>query len=316
VGFDQAFADELLDKALWTLADDGDPSAALDLIADTEDAAQREHAVAVLGAGGVLRIEQLRDLAARQAYRPERWLLLGAALSAAAWSLREDNHTGPRVTDRLVQEQQVLVGEARSALRQAAALKRDDPVPWSELAGAVVCAPLHKSETADVFKRACVLGPDLYAAHARHLTGLTRRWYGNQDQVIAFARARTAERPDGHPLLALVALAHIEGYVDGLLRGTVVGRFWRAWRYFADSKVRRETDAAADRLVAGFADFAGHPWTMSAHQAFAALYHQAGEPQRARAHLALGGDRAAVWPWRYFGDPDEQFQAARRVAGL
>ncbi|MER7281419.1 hypothetical protein ABT369_43985 [Dactylosporangium sp. NPDC000244] len=312
MAFDQAFFDEPLEKAHWALADDADPTPALELIADTDDPAHREHVVAILGAAGTQRLDRLRELAAQQAYRPERWLLLGAALSAAAWAAREDNHTGPRATDRLIQEQQVLVAEARTALRQAAALSREDPVPWSELAGAVVCAPLHRTEVADAFKRACVLQSDLYAAHTRHLTGLTRRWYGSQDKVIAFAQTRSAERPDGHPLHALVALAHIEGYVDGMLRGNVVGRFWRAWRYFADTKVRRETDAAADRLVAGYDDFATHPWTMSAHQAFAALYHQAGEPERLRTHLELGGDRPAIWPWRYFGDPEEQFRRAHR----
>ncbi|WP_433216697.1 hypothetical protein ACQP00_08275 [Dactylosporangium sp. CS-047395] len=316
MGFDRAFSDEPLEKALWALADDGDPSAALELIAATDDPVHREHAVAILGGGGALRVEVLREVAAQQAYRPERWLLLGASLAAAAWSVREDNHAKPVVTERLVQEQQALVAEARSALRQAAALSRDDPVPWSELSGAVVCAPLHRTEAADTFKRACILAPDLYGAHTRHLTGLTRRWYGSQDKVIAFARTRTEQRPDGHPLHALVALAHIEGYVDGLLRGTVVGRFWRAWRYFADSTVRRETDAAAERLLAGYDDFVDHPWTMSAHQAFAALYHQAGEPDRAKVHLELGGERAAVWPWRYFGEPEELFAAARTASGL
>ncbi|WP_432987012.1 hypothetical protein [Dactylosporangium sp. CA-233914] len=427
--FEQAHTDEILEKALWSLTDDGDPSPALELIADTTDVDRREQAVAALGAGGVLRIEQLRELAAQQPYYPERWLLLGASLSAAAWSARESTGHRPIVTDRLVQRQQALIAEARTALRQAATLSRDDPVPWSELAGAVICAPLHRTEVADVFKRACVLAPDLYAAHTRHLTALTRRWYGSQHKVVAFAQVRTAERPDGHPLHALVALAHIEGYVDSVLRGNRVGRFWRAWRYFANAEVRRETDAASARLLAaspgsnagmptqrepsadnatiqarepaavesgarkatphgsgapehaapehathrhghaageheyatgergaregerqhealggrvgggggggggsegdaderggqggesgpGGRDLRAHPWAMAAHQAFAAFYHHAHDPVLARAHLERAGDRAAVWPWRYFGDPEEQFATARAAAGL
>jgi hypothetical protein len=323
VAFDLAFSafpdlsDCPLEKALWALADDADPAPALELIAGAEDAHRREHAVSVLGAAGEHRLDQLRDLAHQQAYRPERWLLLGASLAAAAWAAR-GTARAERTTDRQIQDQQALVAEARGALRQAAALDRDDPVPWSELAGVVLGAPLHRSEPADVFKKAAVLGPDLFRLHTRRLTGLTRKWYGNQTQVLAFARTRVADRPDGDPLLSLIALAHIEGYVDGLLRGNVIGRFWRAWRYFADPAVRRETDAAADRLLAG-ADagaFADHPWSMTAHQTFAALYHQAGEPGRARAHLELGGARPAVWPWRYFGDHEEQFTAARRAAGL
>lgn len=316
MGFDLAFSDETLEKALWLLVDDGDPAPALELAAPGGDVHRRELAVSVLGAGGRLRLDQLRELARRQAYRPERWLLLGASLAAAAWVARG---TAPaeRADDRRIRAQQALVAEARGALRRAAALDRDDPVPWSELAGVVLGAPLYPGEPAEAFQRTVVLGSDdLYRAHTRHLIGLSRKWYGNQEHVLAFARARSAGRPDGHPLLALIALAHLEGYVDGLLRGGVLGRLWRAWRYFADPGVRRETDAAADRLLAGAAEFAAHPWAMSAHQAFAALYHRAGEPGRLRDHLLHGGDRPAVWPWRYFGDHEKVFAAARRAAGL
>jgi hypothetical protein len=316
VGIDLAFADEDLAKALVALGDDGNATAALELIAGTgPDVHRREQVVSVLGAAGVPRVEMLRELAAAQAYRSERWLLLGAALAAAAWGVREAPGSDRRI-DRRIQAQQALVGEARSALRQAAALDRDDAVPWSELAGVVIGAPLHVTEPADAFKRACVLAPDLYLAHARHLIGHARRWYGTPDRVLAFARTRVAGRPDGHPLHALVALAHIEGCVDGLLKGNVLGRAWRAWRYLGDPDVRRETDAAADRLLAGDGAYDAHPWRMAAHQAFAAFYHQAGDAGRGRAHLARGGERPTVWPWRYFGDPQRLLSAARRRAGI
>jgi hypothetical protein len=387
---------EELEQALRALAGDGSAGPALELIAGTPDAHRREHAVSVLGAGGVGRLELLREVARRKEYRAERWLLLGSALAAAAWQARDPSAALPirdsaaalpardsaaavrpardpaaaavrpardsaavlpardpspaegaagcgigvsaegaggrgragsawrvawtgragRGVDTQVRRQQALVAEARSALRRAAALDRDDPVPWSELAGVVFAAPRHVTEAADAFRRAAILAPDLYLAHARHLLGLTRRWHGSPALVMAFAQVRAAGRPDGHPLLALVALAHIEGYVDGLLRGGVLGRCWRAWRYFADPEVRRETDAAADRLLAGAGDYGSHPWAGAAHQAFAALYQRAGVPGRARAHLELGGDRAVVWPWRYFGEPERLFAAAQAAAGL
>ncbi|GAA2381492.1 hypothetical protein [Dactylosporangium salmoneum] len=310
MGIDLAFDDEGLDKAVRALAEDGDATAALELVEGEGDAHRREQAVSVLGAAGVNEIESLRALAARQSYRPERWLLLGAALAAAAWGVREAPGRDKRI-DRRIIAQKALVAESRTALRRAAALSPGDAVPWSELTGVVIGAPLHATETADVFKRACVLTPGLYLAHARHLVGLTRRWYGSPDRVLAFAHARVEGRPDGHPLHALVALAHIEGYVDGVLRGTTVGRFWRAWRYFADPVVRHEIDSAANRLLAGPDD---HPWSMSAHQAFAAAYQRAGDLGRARAHLLRSGERAAVWPWRYFGDPGSRFAAARQAA--
>jgi len=63
-----------------------------------------------------------------------------AALAAAAWGVREAPGSDRRI-DRRIRAQQALVGEARTALRQAAALDRDDAVPWSELAGVVIGAP-------------------------------------------------------------------------------------------------------------------------------------------------------------------------------
>ncbi|GGM87852.1 hypothetical protein ACFFX1_13540 [Dactylosporangium sucinum] len=304
MAFELAFDDERLEKALWALADDADPMPGLECIAGSETAHQRELAAAVLGRGGRLRLDRLRELTAEQPYRPERWLLLGAGLSAAAWDAR-GTARAEDVSDHAIRAQQELVAEARHALRQAAGLDRDDPVAWSELTGVVIGAPQHRSEPADVFARA---GRDLFRAHSRRLTGLSRRWYGNQDKVLAFARARVERRPDGDPLHALIALAHIEGYVDGLTRGTVIGRFWRAWRYFDDATVQKETDAASGRLLAGDDE---HPWAMAAHQVFAALYHQAHRPDRARPHLDRSGTRAAEWPWRYFGEPEQLFQAAK-----
>ncbi|GAA2604144.1 hypothetical protein GCM10010399_38860 [Dactylosporangium fulvum] len=309
MALDLAFSDEVLEKALRMLADDADPQPALELIAAADDVHRKEHAVEVLGVAGQRHLDLLRDLADRQPYGPERWLLLGASLAAAAWTAR-GTADGEHTSHRQLRDQEVLVGEARRALRRAAALNLSDPVPWSELAGVVLGAPLYTSEPTDVFKRAMILAPDLYRAHTRYLAGLTNKWYGSQERVLAFARTRVAERPDGHPFLALIALAHIEGYVDGLLRGTVITRFWRAWRYFADAAIRLEVDAASDRLLAGAAAFADHPWTITAHQTFAALYHQANVPGRARPHLRLSGTRPAVWPWRYFGDPERLFAAA------
>jgi len=132
--------------------------------------------------------------------------------------------------------------------------------------------------------------------------------------LLAFARARVAGRPDGHPLHALVALAHIEGCVDGLLKGNVLGRAWRAWRYLGDPDVRRETDAAADRLLAGDSGRTRRirgRWRRTRRSR--RFYHQAGDARRGRAHSGARrgpADRVAL---RYFGDPSAAERRARRA---
>jgi hypothetical protein len=49
---------------------------------------------------------------------------------------------------------------------------------------------------------------------------------------------------------ALTAYAHIEGYLDGNMRGNVVRRLWRLMRYFKDTSVRAEIDAGSQRMLA------------------------------------------------------------------
>lgn len=307
---DLAWSDGSLDEALAALRS-ADPTPALDLVTAVTGPS-RERAVAVLAGVGRHHLPLLRELAGAQSYRPERWLLLGSSLAAAAWAAR-GSATTELTSDARFREQRTLTAEARGTLRRAAALDRTDPVPWSELTGVALGVPSHASELADAFGKAVALEPSLYRAYTRRLTGLTRKWYGTQADTLTFARTHSAGRPDGDPLHALIPLAHIEGYVDSLMRGNAITRVWRVLRYFSDKRLRAEVDAASARLLAGPS---GHPWSMAAHQAFAALYHEASDPEHAKPHLERGGTRPARWPWGYFGDPAEVFTAARAAACL
>jgi hypothetical protein len=82
--------------------------------------------------------------------------------------------------------------------------------------------------------------------------------------------------------------------------------------YLSKKEVRTEVDAASDRLLAGADQYADHPWSMAAHQVFAALYQDIPAHERARPHLERGGPRPMPWPWGYFGDEVEKFAAARK----
>jgi hypothetical protein len=209
-----------------------------------------------------------------------------------------------------------LAEQGRKALRRAAELAPEDPVPWSVLLHCVSGSTDDPGELDEIFARVQELGPDLYSANQVRLGALTRKWYGSQEQALAFARERTQDLPPGHPLLALVASVHIEGMIDGGMRGNVIGRIWRTMRYLSKKEVRAEVDAASDRLLAGADQYADHPWSMAAHQVFAALYQDIPAHERARPHLERGGPRPMPWPWGYFGDEVEKFAAARKAAGL
>ncbi|WP_433611425.1 hypothetical protein ACQP2P_44230 [Dactylosporangium sp. CA-139114] len=309
-----AWSDERLETAMRALLHrDARPGLAL-LAATRSDPHRRALYVEVLGSVGEHALRDLRALA-QEGEDPDRWLLLGAALSSAAASARGADIIS-RTSDEQIEGMLNLAGHARTALRRAAHLAPADPVPWSELFRCAMGAVEHDRELDEVFAQVERRAPDLYNANIWRLVSLTRKWYGSQEQALTYARGRTEPLPAGHPLWALVAYAHIEGLVDLTMRGNVLSRFWRYTRYTSNKTVRAEVDAASDRLLADAHRFADHPATRPAHQAFATFYYQATVPERARPHLERGGPRPAVMPWGYFGDHAEVFAVARKEAGL
>jgi hypothetical protein len=310
----RAFDDPALDTAMWALVR-GEVEPAVDLLGATRaDPERREVHIEVLGEAGERRLTELREHAERDRGDADRWLLLGSALSDAAWSAR-----GSAVAAQTSEEQigglVRLTRQARSALRRAVDLAPDDAVSWSVLLGCAHGVPERDGEQQELFKAATDRFPLLYGAHVTMLTTLTRKWYGSQRQVLDFARERTTPLPDGHPLHALTAHAHIEGYVDAMMADNMLRRIWRVMRYFSNPEVRADIDAGADRLLASD-QFAGHPRYIAAHQAYAVVYHQAADETRSAPHLARSGEHPAQWPWGYFGDPKTEFAKARKAAGM
>lgn len=153
--------------------------------------------------------------------------------------------------------------------------------------------------------------PDLVNATLRRLQTTAAKWYGSHEEMFAFARNGVEGLPDGHPLLALIPIAHIELHLDKTSKGGKAARLWEIIAFSYSRKRRAEVDAASDRLLAG-AD--GRPHSLWAHQIFAVYYHEAHEDERLARHIARSGERVMQWPWGYFGDPAELFASARERA--
>lgn len=292
----------------------GDLTPAFDLLAATRAQPHRRAlAVEVLGAAGTAVLPALRAAVRERPDDVNRLLVLGSAQSSAAWVARGAayaEHTSDDQFRGLVD----LTRQARSTLRRAAEADPDDPAPWCAMMPGALGAPEHDDEAAKVFAEAESRVPDVFGVVHRRLQTLAEKWYGSHDEMFAFARARTEALPDGHPLWSLVPVAHIEVHIANLSNGNLLKRFWRAMTYLG--KARAEVNAASDRLLAGPDD---EPNSLAAHQMFAVFYHEADhddDQARFAAHLARSGDRAARWPWGYFGEPDVLFTAARaKVAG-
>ncbi|WP_328467978.1 hypothetical protein OHA21_50500 [Actinoplanes sp. NBC_00393] len=294
----------------------GDPTPALGLLAAARgDATYRIHAICWLVDGVVPQLPLLETRLGQDPWNPDLWLLVGAVQQEAAWDARGADRIANTSEDQIRGLLHHMT-RARSSLRRAAELLPDDPAPWFQLMSCAMAAKSYPGEMHDMWKELVQRGGDVaYQANRLRLVCLTEKWHGSEAECFAFARERTRDLPPGHPLHALVPLAHVEAYVELRSADRVTTRVWAAIRYLSKRPVKTEIDQASDRLLAGSDAFAGHPASREAHQAFACVYADNGDLDRARHHLIRSGDEA-TWPWTYFGDKDELFERARVRAGL
>lgn len=311
---DYAWSDPGLETAVWPMIR-GEVQPGLDLLGSCRaEPDRREIAVQVLGSASQRRLPAVRALVDRDPGDADRWLLYGSALANAAFTVRGAD-TAEHTTETQFMGMAAFLAQAREALDRASTLAPDDHAAHCLLLQCAIAMADHDGEHQKIFATIVERHPQSYFGHTLMLTALTRKWYGSQRQVREFARDRTAAVPDGHPLLALTAYAHIEGYLDGAMRGGRVGKVWRLMRYFKDTTVLAELHAGSDRLLASPA-YAGHPQFIAANQAYAMVFHRAEDEARSAPHLMRSGTRPARWPWLYFGDHHAEFNAARRAAGL
>lgn len=293
----------------------GDATPARTLLATTRtDPDRREHHVGELSKAGAKQLALLGGLLEAHPGDPDLLLLLGAALVTAAKEAR-GSAVASALSDGQVRDMFSLGHEARQHLRAAVKAAPEDPVPWAVLTRIAQFAPDSESEWRDAFTEVTKRAPLLYGANVTALGCLTRKWHGSEAEQIAFAKERAAAAPDGHPLLALVPLSHIESYVDGLMRGNVVVRIGRVLtqRRLKKRKAKAEVNAASERLLGSPL---AHPSAANAHQTFATYYHRVHDTERLRAHLERSGTKPVEFPAAYFGDHVKLFAEARAAAGL
>ncbi|GHH57197.1 hypothetical protein [Lentzea cavernae] len=307
---DTTFDDDELLRAVVALVS-GDLEPALGFLAATrDDPYRRELAVDVLGAAGNAVLPALFAAGQERPDDVNLLLLLGVAQSTAGWESRGGawaKDTSDEQFDGLV----TYTRRARDTLHRAAALDPGDVAPWAALMSVALGAPTHRGEAAEVYAEVVKRVPDLVNATLRRLQSTALKWYGSHEEMLAFARSGVAGLPDGHPLLSLVPIAHVEVHLKRTSSG---GRLSQAWQVLTTGylkKQRAEVDAASDRLLAGAG---GQPHSLWAHQIFAVYYYEVGAADRLARHLPRAGERVMRWPWGYFGNPAERFRKAHALA--
>jgi hypothetical protein len=152
----------------------------------------------------------------------------------------------------------------------------------------------------------------LSAHHAHHYRAQTQllqqvcpKWGGSWEAAHGFARECATAAPDGSNSGALVALAHIEHWLD--LESPERGAYLRG------VPVRDDLRFAAQVSVL-HADHRPDWNTLGAHSAFAFAFSLGGHFADAAPHFAYLGDRATEFPWQYTNDPKAAFLKFRNSA--
>ncbi|MGW0189223.1 hypothetical protein ACWDV7_26145 [Streptomyces sp. NPDC003362] len=164
---------------------------------------------------------------------------------------------------------------------------------------------LGQAEARRRYDRLSAHHPHHYPAQMQLLQQLCPKWSGSWDAAHGFAREATTAAPDGSHTGALVALAHLERWLD--LDGA------EGTAYMRGVPVRDDLRFAAQVSVL-HADYRpGWHW-IGAHSAFAMAFSLGGHFEDAHRHFAVLGDRASEFPWSYLSDPKAAFIKYRKSA--
>jgi len=167
----------------------------------------------------------------------------------------------------------------------------DDTTAWTFLVTSARGRQVDRAEVQRRFDEVVRRHPYHRIAHEQMLQYLCRKWFGSDEEMYAFARAAAAKAPAGSPLGKLVAVAHVEKWLD-LPGGEDV-------TYMTQPEVRAELRAAADQSVR-HPYFQRRPGWPVVHNVFAFAFVCAGEWALAAEQFDVIGDRVTEWPWQYF----------------
>ncbi|MCX2185519.1 hypothetical protein KV205_34170 [Streptomyces sp. SKN60] len=157
------------------------------------------------------------------------------------------------------------------------------------------------------FEAAVRRDPYHLGAHQQQLQQVCAKWGGSHEEMHAFARESAFGAPAGTPLGQLVALAHLEHWLD-LDSGPDAA-------YIRRPEVVAELHRAADHSYR-HADFAPRTGRLQIANSFAMAFSLAGERAAARECFAATGGRVTEFPWQYLdNDPVAAYRKQRSAAG-
>jgi hypothetical protein len=146
-------------------------------------------------------------------------------------------------------------------------------------------------------------------AHRQQLQQVCHKWGGSHEQMHAFARESMLSAPEGSALGELVAIAHLEQWLDQDEDGA-------GHSYMYQDDVAEQLREAAERSI-WHPDFGRPRGWIETYNTFAMAFSLAGEKKAAAELFPAIGGIVTPFPWQYINgaDPTVPFRALRSDAG-
>ena len=191
---------------------------------------------------------------------------------------------------------------AEEQLPEAAELRPEWVTPWRHLLTSGRGMSLGRAVNEARLGAALRRDPLDLATHVEWVSQLQPRWGGEPGEALAFARDALARAPQGHSLGCVIAMAHIEEWVE------------------SDRGDCLETPGVQDELRKAAYHSILHPayarrpgWQHDVNM-FAMALSLAGERHTVRRVFQMLDGAYTSWPWTYSADPEKQFARHHRRA--
>jgi hypothetical protein len=231
--------------------------------------------------------------------------MLGFHLIDVGWKVRS-GYRAEHVSRQQFATFHDWVRQGELVLVDAAARNPADPAIWTARLISARGLELGPTESRRRYDRLRALDPHHYQGQSQFLQSLCPKWSGSWEKLHAWSREEMLAAPLGGLQGALVAMAHIEHWLD--LEGA------ERDAYLAFPQVRAELHEAAQRSI-WHPDFRRSPGWVHAASTFAMSFHLIGDQPAAASAFTLLGNLGTEQPWAYYpGDPAGKILFARSRA--
>ncbi|MEV6597115.1 hypothetical protein AB0M36_09670 [Actinoplanes sp. NPDC051346] len=220
--------------------------------------------------------------------------MLGSHLTTVGWNVRSGARAKYVTRDQFAVFHDWLA-KAERVLVDGAARNPADPAVWTARMPTSRGLELSQAEARRRYDRLAATDPHHLPGQEHLLQQLCPKWGGSWQEVHEFAREAMRTSPPGSHNAVLVAVAHLERWLD-LDSG-------EDREYLRTSQVRDEVYEAAGHSVWNSQFQRTFGW-VSVMSAFTMLFSEMGDQRAAAPLFAAMGPLASKWPWSYLGDPE------------